>query len=94
MTIVLKDNASLKLIVADESQLLASASGNTLPVDKSYQHLSGITIQPKVKGRRKAYSSTNIVNHILSMCQNRYLCKNNMVIDSEIDGKIKKGIGR
>ena len=51
--IVLKYNASLKLRVDDKGQLLASASGNKLPVDKSYENLSGITIQRNVKGRRK-----------------------------------------
>ena len=70
--IVLKDNASIKLIVDDESELLASASGKTLPVDKSHHHISDITIQRNVNRRNSANSSTSVINRILSMCRNCY----------------------
>ena len=89
--LVLKENANLKIIVDDRGQLLATASGNTLPVDKSYHHLSGISILKRTR-RRQAYSCTNVINHILSMCQNCYLCKNNVTIDSEIAGRIKRAL--
>ena len=51
--LVLKDTAKLELLVDDEDQLLAYGSGNTLPVDRSYRHLSGISIQMKSKAKRK-----------------------------------------
>jgi hypothetical protein len=89
--IALKENANIKITVDDRGQLLATVAGNTLPTDTSYRQLSGISIQRKVK-RRKTYSSTNIINHILSTCRNCYLCKNNVVIHSEIAGKIKKAL--
>ena len=88
--LVLKENANIKIIVDEEGYLLASASGNMLPIDRTYRHLLGISIQMKAKGKRKAYSSTNIINHILSTCRNCYLCKNNVIIDSEIARKIKR----
>jgi hypothetical protein len=89
--IALKENANIKIIFDDRGQLLATVAGNTLPTDTSYRQLSGISIQRKVK-RRKAYSSTNIINHILSTCRNCYMCKNNVIIDSEIAGKIKRAL--
>jgi hypothetical protein len=49
--IVLKDNASLKVIVYDVGQMLAYRLGNALPVDKSHCHLSDISIQMKIKRR-------------------------------------------
>ena len=55
-----KDNASPKLIVDDEGQLLDNGSGNTLPVGGSCRLLSGIRIQIKAKGKRNAYCSTNV----------------------------------
>jgi len=51
-------------------QLLANGFGNTLPVDRSYRHLPGISIQMKAKGKG--------------------LCKNDVVIDSEIQSRIKR----
>jgi len=43
---VLKENANIKIIVYGACQLLAyAAAGNTLPVDKSYLHLSRIKMQ-------------------------------------------------
>ena len=47
--IALKQNANIKLIVYYERKLLAHGSGKTLPVDKCYHHLSGISMQQKVK---------------------------------------------
>jgi len=89
--IALKENANIKIIIDDRGQLLATVAGNTLPTDTSNRHLSGISIQRKIN-KRKAYSSTNIVNHILSTCRNCYLCKNNVRIDSEIARKIKRAL--
>jgi len=68
---LLKDIARIKVIVDKEDQLLAHSTGNTLPADKSYSHLSGISIQQKVK-RRHAYCCTNVIKYILSQCQNCY----------------------
>ena len=90
--ITLKENANIKIIVDKEGHLLASACGNMLPSVKPYRQLSGISIQTKAKTKRKAYSSTNIINHILSTCRNCYLCKNNVIIDSEIARKIKRAL--
>ena len=87
--IVLKDNTSPKLKVDDEGQLLAHCTDNTLPLDKSYQHLCGITIQQNVKAKR-VYSSINVINHIMSICRSCNLCKNNEIIDSIIESKIKR----
>jgi len=90
--ITLKENANIKIIVDKEGHLLASACGNMLPSVKPYRQLSGISIQTKAKTKRKAYSSTNIINHILSTCRNFYLCKNSVIIDSEISRKIKRAL--
>ena len=86
--IVFKDNACLKVIFDNQGQLLTRSTGNTLPVDKSYRHLSGISIQRKKK-TRQAYCCTNLINHILSQCLNCYKCKNNVVIDSEMQANLK-----
>jgi len=51
--IVLKENACLKVIVYDEGQLLAHRAGNTLPGDRSYSNLSGISIQMTTKEKEK-----------------------------------------
>jgi exonuclease I len=88
--IVLKENANLKITIDEDGHLLANGSGNTLPIDRSYSHRSGITIQMKAKGKRKANCCTNVINHILSTCQNCYLCKHNVRIDSEVSSKIKR----
>ena len=61
--LVLKDKARPNQKADDEGQLLANGSGNTLPVDKTYGHLSGISIQMKAKGKRKAYCCTNVIMH-------------------------------
>ena len=90
--IVLKENANLKIIVDDRGQLLAYSSGSTIPIDRSYSHRSGITIQMKAKKKRKAYCCTSVINHIMSTCQNCYLCKHSVRIDSEIAGKIKRAL--
>ena len=45
--LVLKENNNLKIIVDEDGQLLANGSGNTLAVDRSYCHLSGVSIQMK-----------------------------------------------
>ena len=88
-TIVLKDNTSRKLKVDDEGQLPAHCTDNKLPLDKSYQHLCGITIQQNVKAKR-VYSSINVINHIMSICRSCNLCKNNEIIDSIIESEIKR----
>jgi len=89
--LVVKENANLKIIVDEEGQLLANGSGSMLAVDRSYRNSSGVSIRMKAKGKRRhAYSCINIINHIMSMCQNCYLCKNNVTIDSEIAGRIKR----
>ena len=90
--LVLKENANLKIIVDEDGQLLANGSGNMLAVDRSYCHLSGVSIRMKSVRKRRAYCCTNIINHILSTCQNCCLCKNNVIIDSEIAGKIKRAL--
>ena len=72
--IVFKDNASLKIKADDEGQLRAHGTGHMVPVDTSYHHLFGITIQWYVKARR-AYSSINVINYILSVFQIFGLCK-------------------
>jgi hypothetical protein len=87
--IALNENAIINIIVDEEGHLLACACVNMLRSVKPYRQLSGISIQMKVK-RRQVYSSTNIINHILSTGRNCYLCKNIVVIDSEIAGKIKR----
>ena len=89
--ISLKENANIKIIVDEEGHLLTSAFGNTLPSDKPSRKLSDVSFQQKVK-RRQAYSSTNIIHHILSKYRNCYLCKNNLLIDSEIKCKIKRAL--
>jgi len=81
--IVFKENASLRVIVENDGQVLSHSAGNTLPIYKSYRHLSGISIQRKVN-RRRAYSCTNVIHYILSQFWNYYLCKNNVVIHREI----------
>ena len=50
--LVCKNNASLKLIVNDEGQLLVSTAGNTLRVDESCHRPFGINIQRKVERRQ------------------------------------------
>jgi len=50
-TIVLTGNVNLKLLADEEGRPLATAAGNTLPVDRLYYRLFGISIQKK-KGRR------------------------------------------
>ena len=60
----LKANANIKLLVDDAGQLLAYVSANSLPVDSSYHHCSGISIQIKVKGKGKAYRFTNVIMHL------------------------------
>ena len=42
--------------------------------------------------KKKGNSFTNVIMHILSMCQNCKLCKNNVVIESEIESKIKRAL--
>ena len=86
--ISLKDNVNVEIIV-DDGKFLASACGNTLHGDKPYRQLSGISIRRKIK-RRQAYSSPNIINHVLSSCRKCYLLKNKVVIDSEITSKLKR----
>ena len=73
--LVLKENANIKIIVDEDGHLLATGSGNTLPVDRSYCHRSGINIQMKLKRKRKVNCCTNIINHILCTCHNCYPCK-------------------
>ena len=90
--ITLKENANTKLLVSDECLLLPYGSGNRLPVDRSYRHLSGISTQMKAKGKIKAYCWTNVIMHILAMFQNCKLCRNDMTIDSEIESKIKRAL--
>ena len=90
--IVLKENANLKIIVDEEGHLLANGSGNTIPIDRSYSHRSGINIEMKAKRKRKAYCCTSVINHIMATCQNCYLWKHSVRIDSEIAGKIKKAL--
>ena len=86
--IVLRGKEIIKIIVDDERQLLAYCAGNTLLVDTSYRHLSSISIQRTVKWRH-TYCRNNAINKIFSLCRNCYLCKNNMLVDSEIADKIK-----
>ena len=62
-----------------------------LPFDRSYHLRSGNSIQKKTK-RRQVYYSINFITHILSRCQNCKLWKNNMVIDIEIESKIKRAL--
>ena len=78
-------------LVWDKGQLLSTAAGNILPVDQPYRSHSGISIQMKIR-TRQAYSSTNIISQILSMCQNCNLCKNSVVSDNEITSKIKRAL--
>ena len=87
--ILLQEITSLKCLVDEEGQLLSTAVGNVLPVDRSYHHLSSSSIRKKIR-RRQAYSGNNVICHILSMCQNCTLCKNNVVIDSGTTSKIKR----
>ena len=89
-TFQIKENAGFNLLVHGEGQLLAHCAANTLAVDKSHCHLLGISIQWEVK-RRQVYPYSFIM-HILSMCQNCKLCRNNMVIDGEIESKIKRAL--
>ena len=63
-----------------------------LPVDRSYHVLSGIGVQMKVKGKRKAYCCTVVMMHIMSMFQNGKQCKNNVVLDNEITSETKRAI--
>jgi hypothetical protein len=72
--IALKENANIKIIVDEEGHLLASACSNTLPLDKPYLQLLGISIQRNIK-RRQAYSCTNVINLIFTTYRNCYLCK-------------------
>ena len=71
--LVLKDNTHLNDIVYNDVQLLAHSSGNTLHVDKSYRHLSGIEIQRRVK-RKQGYCCTKVISNIFTQCKNCYLC--------------------
>ena len=56
--------------------------------DKFYRHFLGVSIQHKAK-RIQAYCFANIINNILSTCQNSYVYRNYVIIDSEIASKIK-----
>ena len=67
--IVLKEIASLKLLVDDEGQIFATAASSTLPIHKSNRHVFDVSIQKKTR-RRQAYSSINIISHIFFRCQN------------------------
>ena len=82
-----KENMNLKLLVDDEGQLLAIPACNSLPVDRSYHHFYVIWSQNKTS-RSQAYSTTDVISHILSTCQLCNLWKNNKVIDNEIISKI------
>jgi hypothetical protein len=90
--IVLKENGNIKIIVDEKGPLLALGSGNKLSIDKSYCLRSGNGIQMKAKRKRKVYCCCNIINHILSTCQNCHPCKNNLIIDIEIKAKIKSAM--
>ena len=87
--IVLKRKAARKVIVDSEGQLHAYSAGNTLPVDETYCHVSGISIQ-RMETRRQAYCCTNVMSKIFSTFQNYNLHKNKVVIDSNFDGKINR----
>ena len=50
---LLKEYATLKLIVGDEGQLRVTTAGNTLPVYRPYCHLSGISIQKRQEEDRR-----------------------------------------
>jgi len=82
---------NLKLLVDDEGQLLATAASIVLPVDSSYHHLCGMSIQKKIR-TRQAYYSVNVIIHILSRDQNCNICECNAIIDGETASKIKMGI--
>ena len=58
--LVLKENASLKVLVDDEGQLHATIAGNTLPSDKSYHHLSCISNQKKKRRRIRESQNRSI----------------------------------
>ena len=87
--IVLEDNPILEFLVDGGGQLLATAAVNMLPLETSCHHHPTITIQRKIK-RRKSYSFSIIMQHIVSNCQNCNLCKNNVLMDKGMTGKIKK----
>ena len=58
--IVLKEIASPRHLVEDEGQILATVSGNTIPVDGSYDYLSATSIQNKTRRRQANYNTTNV----------------------------------
>ena len=85
---MLKENVNLELLSEEEGQALATAAGNTLPVDRSYCHLSGTSIQKKT-GRRETYCSTNIKMYTLFRCRNCNLFKNKRARTDNITEKYK-----
>ena len=82
---MLDNNTNIKLIADYDDLPLAHRSGKTLPVDPSHP-LFDNTIQWNIK-TKQAYSSNVVINHILSICRKCNICKNNLVIDSEIKEK-------
>ena len=72
--LVLKYNASLKLIVDDKDQLLDCSSGTMLPVDRPYRHISCVCMQMKAKGKRKALSLSLSFPLSLSLSFSLSLC--------------------
>ena len=72
-------------------QFLAIVCGNTLPSNKTYRQILSLSTQRKVK-IRQTHSFTNIINHVLSTYWSCCLCKHNVVIHSEIVGKIKRAL--
>ena len=59
-----QENANIRVLVDDEDQFLDSARGNTLPVGRFYSHLSGISIQKKIR-RRQACYCINVKKYIM-----------------------------
>ena len=55
---MLKVNVNIDLLVDDDDRFLDTAGGNTLPIDSSYHHASGISIQKKTRGRQANFRTT------------------------------------
>ena len=90
--LVLKENKNLNLLFDDEGQLIPTAGGKTLHLDRSYRYLSGVSIQMKSKRKRNTYCCTNAIRHIMSVCQNCKLCNSNVTIDNEMENKMKMAL--
>ena len=76
-------------ILTTRVNFLLAARENTLPVDKSYRHLSGISIQRKKKNKTGVLLHQSHKSYLVSVPELFTSVKNNVVIDSEMQANLK-----